>query len=1220
MTEQAKTAGSRSILRSSAVMAAGTLTSRLLGLVRTVLLVHLLGATTATGNAWNTANTLPNMIYILLAGGVLNAVLVPQFTRSLKHGDGGKAYTDRLLTLALTILLGVTIVFTISAPLVYRVMDLQGRTAVGVGTAFALLCLPQIFFYGLYTLLGEALNSRGRFGAFMWAPALANVVSIAGIVWLLATTPNGDMLRASGWTNGRILVLAGTATLGIAAQALVLIGPLRKAGYSFSPSFQFRGVGLRTASTIAVWAFAAVVVQQLAQIVSMNVLNSVREGSGGSFTQAQAFLLFMLPHSLVTLSLVTALYTRLSRAAADGRDDVVRRDLDTGLRLSGLASIAVSIGAWALIMPLTHVLFDASDAGAIGRTTIAMMLGLVPFTVCVLEQRVFYAYEDAKTPFWMQVIATVVQVVGILIAGTLPDHWVSPGVAGAAAISYTVQATVGWILLNRRIGPIKVSGAVRTYAKLGISALVATAVAYAIRLGVEHLTSGRTAALITLVIGGGLFLVVYVAVARALHVAEITDLVDSLRRRLPGGRRGGSAATSTASTATPPEDESDDSDGPDDSDDSDPELERDPYVDADHTMAIPVQGVTTRAGVRRVAPARLPRRPSAPTVSTPVAPPATSFDTPPATLVDEPNDPQIPRDDAANLRMAPTERGSAAAAGNTPSNKGDQSVQGIEAGRELAGRYELLRPTSSNELKDTWQAKDETLGRDVVATVFAADAEHAAAALDSARRAAIVEDRHLPRVLDVGTDDNLSYVITESLTGAESIASLVQFDPLPAEEARRVVGEAANGLHTATGRGLHHLALTPHEIVRGVDGSIHVLGISIDAALSGDDDVPGAEASRTDAVALVAVLYYALTGRWSGAAPAAGLPEALRTNDKVAPVASLRRGVPGDLASLCDSVLNDDEGPRSPGDLARLLAPWSSEPVRSDDTGGSSVAAGAATGGATALSAGGDDTMVGVTRPEDPDATHTFDATAMTRLDKDDDYDPSFSDLEPPLPMLSTGGEDPDQNTSKLALAIVAAFVVVALVLGIIGIKGIFKGGSSSTNATNPSVSGPLKSGSGSATSSTNSAGPAGQKVTVSSITSFDPQGDGNEHNELAKNVLDGRTSTQWVTHIYGRADYAGGRKKGTGLLLDLGKSTQVGSVRITTAGNPSTIQVFVTDQKDSIDGLTPLGTMNNQTGAQKVTGSAPVTGRYVILWITQLSKGNQGGYREKIAEVEVLS
>ncbi|GAA3690441.1 murein biosynthesis integral membrane protein MurJ [Yimella lutea] len=1258
-----------SVLRSSAVMAAGTMVSRVLGLVRTILLAGVLGATTPVGNAFATANTLPNMIYILLAGGVLNAVLVPQMARALKHDDGGQGYTDKLLTLAMSILLVVTIVFTVSAPLAYFVMDFSGATPTTLGIAFAYICIPQIMFYGIYTLLGENLNARGRFGAFMWSPVLANVVAIAGLVWFWLGTHPDEVADPERWTWKMIAVLAGSATLGIVAQALVLIIPLRRAGYTFRPNFHFRGVGLRTASTIAIWAFAAVIVQQFGLIVSTNVLNAVPEGFGGTLAQQTAFLLFMLPHSIVTISLVTALYTRLSHAAAEGRTTAVKDDLDTGLRLSSLASIAVTVGSLVLVRPLTEAVWGPVDGAAIGTMTIAMMLGLVPFTVCVLVQRVFYAYEDAKTPFWMQLGCTAVAVVLTMFALLLPNAWMGPGVAFAQSVSYLVQAVMGWFLLQRRIGHIPITGAVRTYLRLTVAALVAASVAAIARFGIESvLGDGRTGNMVTVLVGGGLFLLVYMTLGRRFGVSEINQLLDPVLSRIPGRAR--PAATPAEPQSGTPEQNEQTEQMLDEAATGEtvaaaaiPPERRYFAPDADSTQTVPVGG-QDYSGSARPLDLRMPL----PRVTARVDRPNSDDHTPSHTRNGSPENPRSAADAPTNLRMGQAAAGQTptgaheTAATNRSTNEGEH-VQGIESGQELAGRYLVRQAIASTDLKQVWTATDQTLSRDVTVTVFDANGEHAAAALDSARRAAAVEDRHLPRVLDVGTQDDISYVVSEALGGSESIASMLQFEPLPAEEARRMVGEAATGLHVAAGRGLHHLALTPHEIVRGRDGSVYVLGTATESALAGADDVPSADASRQDTVGLVQVLYAALTGKWPGEDEVRGVPSAARNSDgDVAPATSLRRNVPKDMNSLCLAVLGDDAGPRTPGELAAQLAPWSSEIVRDEPqeksvaarpdntdelskagagTTGAAGAAGAVALGASAATgrtssvAGGsdhngiddssDDTAHFTPAPTDPDATHTFDATAMAdRRREDDDYDPSFSELDPPLPMLNTGHDDPDHDTSKLALAIVAAFLVAALVLGIIGIRGLFTGGGDDADSASqrPGVttSAPSGSGTSGAGSPSTPSTPRGQKLPVQSVTSFDPQGDGDERNELARNVLDGNVDTVWMSQVYGRADYQGGRKKGAGLLLDLGKPTRVGSVKIHTVNNPSTIQVFVTDRKDSVEGLQPFGEMTDKVGEYTVTGKTPVTGRYVILWVTKLAAGNLGGFRERIAEVEVLS
>lgn len=553
------------LLRSSAVMAAGTMASRLLGLVRSSLTIAALGSTGGLANTWDVANTLPNIIYLLLAGGVINAVLVPQITRALEHADGGKAYTDRIVTLTLTILAVVTVVFMAAAPLVYRLFDNNHMTAdkSHVAWVFSLICLPQIFFYGVYTIFGQILNARGHFGAFMWSPALANIVIIAGLIWFIAAYPHGqEVLTFGDWTMPMMVVLALPATLGIALQAVVLIPVLKKAGYSFTPNFQFRGVGLRSASTMAGWAFAAVIVQQVGLVITTQLLSSQPEDAPGKAAQSQAFLLFTLPHSLITLSLVTALFTRMSVAAGRGETEKVKEDMTTGIRLSGIASVMLTFGCFALVFPLVGTMFEAKESTlwSIGSIAIAMMIGLVPYSLCLIIQRVFYAYNDARTPFRMQVTCTGIAIVltlpwfnwqqvthnlfgtslidwtglqGATILGHPGTHWVGVGVGLAQTISNAVQAGMGFVLLKKKIGHVDLSDTVRTYVRLSVAAVLATVAAYVLARGIRSMMAlSRLESLLELLVAGSLFLAVYILVAKRLQVQEVTNMLAPITRRL----------------------------------------------------------------------------------------------------------------------------------------------------------------------------------------------------------------------------------------------------------------------------------------------------------------------------------------------------------------------------------------------------------------------------------------------------------------------------------------------------------------------------------------------------------------------------------------------------------------------------------------------------------------------------------------------------------------
>ena len=166
-----------SIGRASAMLASGTFVSRILGFAKAWLLVQAIGVVTVGAYAYGTATIVPNAVYAIIAQGILNAVLVPQIVRASVHVDGGRAYINKLVTLGMVVFAAVAIVATLLAPVLVTLFGVRGD-AVGLATAFAYWSLPQIFFLGLYTLLGEVLNARKSFGPFTWAPVINNIVAI----------------------------------------------------------------------------------------------------------------------------------------------------------------------------------------------------------------------------------------------------------------------------------------------------------------------------------------------------------------------------------------------------------------------------------------------------------------------------------------------------------------------------------------------------------------------------------------------------------------------------------------------------------------------------------------------------------------------------------------------------------------------------------------------------------------------------------------------------------------------------------------------------------------------------------------------------------------------------------------------------------------------------------------------------------------------------------
>jgi putative peptidoglycan lipid II flippase len=537
-----------SLFRSSAVMTAGTAVSRVLGFVRAALLATAIGANTAAADAFTTANTIPNSLYMLVAGGVLNAVLVPQLVRAARDSDVGQAFSDRLLTLAGSALLALTVLLTAGAPVLISLYASKwSGELLALAVAFAFWCVPQVFFYGAYTLLGQVLNARGSFGPYMWAPVVNNVVAIAGLaVFVLLFGAGFDAHPVDSWTPASIAVLAGTATLGVVLQAVVLIVPLRRVGFRYRPRWDWRGVGLGGAGRVAAWTFAAVAAGQLAYLSVTNVsaaarAQAVQQGLGvevaGPTAYTLAFLLFMLPHSLVAVSVVTALFTQMSDSAA--RDDLVavRAQVSTGLRVLGVVSLLATAGLVVLGGPAGWLLTPGGPAvqgQAIGLVASVMSLGLVGFSASYLLQRAFYAFEDARTPFVVQAVVAALWTAGNLAALALPTRYVVVGVAASLAASQLLGAGLGALLLRRRLGGIDGRTLVRTHVRLLVAAVVAALAGAGVSLLLSPLTwSGKAGAVVTCVCAGAVITAVYLLGLRVLRVGEL----DELLRRLPGARR-----------------------------------------------------------------------------------------------------------------------------------------------------------------------------------------------------------------------------------------------------------------------------------------------------------------------------------------------------------------------------------------------------------------------------------------------------------------------------------------------------------------------------------------------------------------------------------------------------------------------------------------------------------------------------------------------------------
>ncbi|HEY8093365.1 MAG TPA: murein biosynthesis integral membrane protein MurJ, partial [Acidimicrobiales bacterium] len=514
-TREGVPGASRGILRAAGTMAVATLVSRITGLLRTIVLAAALGVG-LVNDAYNTANTLPNIVYELLLGGVLTSVVVPLLVHAQERDrDGGVSYAQRLSTIATAGLVVVTGVAILAAPLLTSLYGISGDDEqVQLANWLARILLIEIVFYGIGALATAILNSRGVFGPPAWAPVLNNVVVIAtGLLFIAASGP-GEM-EPSTITDGEVWLLGLGTLLGIVVQAVVLLPLLGKAGVPLRPRWGLKNTGLREAGTLGLWVIGYVAVSQVGVIVATRIANEAgREGGLGSSAFGYASLLFQMPYGIIGVALLTALLPRMSRAAS--RHDVpgVVRDLSLGTRLSALGLLPVT-AALIVLGPDLGILFFArgntsvADAEGIGTALAVGAFGLLPLAVTLLQLRAFYAMKDARMPTLIQVGMVAVRVPLLLLVPAVvePDHVVA-GLMLVTSVTYVAGWVLGDVALRRRLGGLQSRETFMSLARMALASTVAGLVGWVVVRLTDDLfgttTAGSLATVLvgTVVIGG----------------------------------------------------------------------------------------------------------------------------------------------------------------------------------------------------------------------------------------------------------------------------------------------------------------------------------------------------------------------------------------------------------------------------------------------------------------------------------------------------------------------------------------------------------------------------------------------------------------------------------------------------------------------------------------------------------------------------------------------
>ncbi|MBT2522300.1 murein biosynthesis integral membrane protein MurJ [Arthrobacter sp. ISL-28] len=567
--------------RSSAIMAAGTLVSRILGFGKTWMLGAALGLGSTVTDTFINANNLPNLIFLLVAGGVFNAVLVPQIIKASKGPDRGADYISRLLTLAVLVLLSLTLLVTLLAPAVIE-LTTQGYSPQqkSLAVSFAFWCLPQIFFYGLYALLTQVLNANGAFGPAMWAPILNNIVAIAGLGMFIlifgANAANPHSL--DNWGPTQTFFVAGFSTIGVTSQTAILLIPVFRLKLGLRPRFGWRGVGLGQAAKLSVWTLLTAAVGQLAFLYVMRIatipgaerLRLEKAGNPaaamlpGNAVLEVASQLYLLPHSIIALSLATVLFNRMTHASQEGNRDELRNALSQGLRTMAVATVFGALALFALAGPLGMFFSGGlrTDGVMLAQTLTILALSTPFMSANFMMSRVFYANEDARTPFYIQLVLALVNVVAAFFIQFLPFDQI----IFAIAILYTggniLSVIVSAFFLRRLLGHLDGPRIANSYIRMGYAALgsAVAGVGALWLLGsyspVGFAWSSRLAALVTIIVVGPVMLAVYLLLLKLFRVSELRDLLRPLLGRLgrgpaaPAGPPTEGAAGTAAGTAS----------------------------------------------------------------------------------------------------------------------------------------------------------------------------------------------------------------------------------------------------------------------------------------------------------------------------------------------------------------------------------------------------------------------------------------------------------------------------------------------------------------------------------------------------------------------------------------------------------------------------------------------------------------------------------------------
>ncbi|MDY6996100.1 MAG: murein biosynthesis integral membrane protein MurJ [Actinomycetota bacterium] len=1135
-------------------MAVATLVSRLTGFARIVLLAAILGA--ALSSAFTVANQLPNLIAALVLEATFTAIFVPVLARAERDDpDGGTAFVRRLLTLATTLLLVVTVISTLAAPLLVDLMlgsdPLVNRP---LTTAFAYLLLPQIIFYGLSSVFMAILNTRNVFGPPAWAPVVNNVVAILTLV-LYVLVPGELSIDPVEMGNAKLLVLGIGTTLGVVAQSAVLFVAIRRQKVSLRPLW---GIDDRL-KRFGMMALAMVLYVLISQ-VGLIVGNQIASGAAasGPAIYNYTWLVLMLPFGIIGVTVLTVVMPRLSRNAAADDGPAVLADLSLATRLTMVTLIPIvaimTVGGPAIGTALfAYGNFGSVDAGYLGMAITLSAFTLIPYAMVLLQLRVFYAREEPWTPIVLIIVITTVKIAASLAAPHLTDDpdLVAGYLGLANGLGFLAGATVGYFLLRARLDPpdgqLIRRDVIRTILVTITASLAAGLLAHVIDqlLGLEELTErwGGAGSLLRLAGLGAVMVPVIVGVLLAARVPEALAVVALLRRRF-GSRRGNRDPQAIPSVNAQPQRA---------------------LTYPDHRNSPPRRGTPARSAQREQSaevaddwrgrgsavsdkpangsPAADDFQPDVPETPTEQAPAAEARRRPPGDYGGDPSREPLAFE---SPREPPIETALAA-----------EDVHLIPGATIAGGRYRLLVSHGGPPNLKFWQALDTALDRQVALTFVDPDGRmpdhQVQEILTRTQRLGRVDMPGVARVLDVARSGSGGLVVSEWIRGG-SLAEVADTAPSPIGGARAVQSLAA-AADVAHRQGVALSVDHPSRIRVSIDGDVALAFPATLPDATPEDDIRG----------IGAALYALLVNRWplretgepSGVAPAdrdsAGQPVEPKTVD---------RDIPFQISAAAVRAVQDGGAIRSAGTLLNLLQQATAVADRTD---------------------------------------HIVPVEAT----------PEPADTSEPEP-------DPDAQARRrkgliIGLSVGAAVVILVVVLLGTVLSSIFGDVGGGLGGDELGLNAPTTSAEADDSATT----APGQLVEPVSATVFSPGGEADAP-DLAELAIDGDTTTVWPTDTYSDPVPFPNFKNGLGLILRLRQPTTIGSVGIDLNSTGTSVQIRSASSAtpaslEDTTALTEPVPLRPGSNTIAVEDAEPTS--YVLVWITTLGQVD-GESRSDIAEI----